>query len=170
MKKWQVRVISLGMRPTTVKQLLRCTATAYLSCLLSSSQNVSNGSRMQGLYMCLYTWWPCTLHFTTNWLLGVAVVLGPSAMFTFTFLQPVVLCTESVRCLWLHFLLVTLDTLTGIDGPVHFKTNQLRSYWVPERENYTSEQWLHCSLFFLRSGMALHLLRLHCHHRQPCQN
>jgi len=29
---------------TTVKQLFRCTATAYLSCLLSSSQNVSNGS------------------------------------------------------------------------------------------------------------------------------
>ena len=29
----------------------------------------------------------------------IAVVLGPSAMFTFVFLQPVVLCTESVRCL-----------------------------------------------------------------------
>ena len=54
----------------------------------------------------LYTWWPCTLHFTTDCLLGVAVVLGPSAMFTFVF------CTPSVRCLdrhWLCFSLVTLD-------------------------------------------------------------
>ena len=28
--------------------------------------------------------WPRRLHFTTNWLLGVAVVLGPADMFTFT--------------------------------------------------------------------------------------
>ena len=32
MKKWHVCVISRGMCPTTVKQLYRCTATAYLSC------------------------------------------------------------------------------------------------------------------------------------------
>jgi len=31
--------------------------------------------------------------------------------------------------------------LTGIDGPVRFKSNQLRSYQVPECENYTSEKW-----------------------------
>ena len=31
----------------------------------------------------MYTWWPRTLHLTTNWLLGVAVVLDPSAKFTF---------------------------------------------------------------------------------------
>jgi len=66
-----------------VKQLFRCTATAYLSCSLSSSQNASNGSPTQGLHVHLYTWWLRTLHLTTNWLLGVAVVLGPSAMFTF---------------------------------------------------------------------------------------
>ena len=82
MKKWQVHVISLGMCLTTGKQLFRCTATAYLSCSLSS-QNASNGSPTQGLHMRLYTWWPRTLHLTTNWLLGVTVVLGPSAMFTF---------------------------------------------------------------------------------------
>ena len=28
--------------------------------------------------------------------------------------------------------------LTGIDGPKHFKISQLRSYHVPECENYTS--------------------------------
>jgi len=42
-QKWQVRVISLRMGPTTVKQF-RCTATAYLSYLLSSSQNASNAT------------------------------------------------------------------------------------------------------------------------------
>ena len=137
MKKWQVHVISLWMCPTTVKQLFRCTATAYLSCSLSSSQNVSNGSPTQGLHMCLYTWWLCTLYFTTNWLLKVAVVLSPSAMFTFIFLQPVGLCTESVRCLDRH---CSCFLLAGIDGPVCFKMNQLGSYQVPECENYTSEQ------------------------------
>ena len=90
MKKWQVCVISLGMCPATVKQLFKCTAMAYSLCLLSSLQNVSNGSPMQGLHNYgLYTW------------------------FTFVFLQLVVLCTESVRCLdnrhWSHLLLVTLD-------------------------------------------------------------
>ena len=43
-QKWQVHVISLRMCPTTVKELFRCTATTYLSCSLSSSQNASNGS------------------------------------------------------------------------------------------------------------------------------
>ena len=55
----------------------------------------------------------------------VARVLGLSAMFTFIFLQPVFLCTESARCLerhCSHFLLI------GIDGLVHYKTNRLRSY------------------------------------------
>jgi len=37
----------------------------------------------QGLHVRLYTWWLFTLHLTTNWLLRVAVVLGPSARFTF---------------------------------------------------------------------------------------
>ena len=60
-----------GCVPTTVKQLFRCTATAYLSCSLSSSQNASNGSPTQGLHMHLYTLWPSTLHLTMNWLLGV---------------------------------------------------------------------------------------------------
>ena len=55
MKQWQVHVISLGMCPTTVKQLFRQANTTYLSCSLSSSQNVSTGSPMQGLHMRLYT-------------------------------------------------------------------------------------------------------------------
>jgi len=82
MKKWQVRVISFGMCQITVKQLFRCKATAYLLCLLSSSQNVSNGSPTQGLHMCLYTWWLCTLHFTTNWLLVYLVSLPRSLSFS----------------------------------------------------------------------------------------
>ena len=101
MKKWQVHVISLWMCPTTVKQLFRCTATAYLSCSLSSSQNVSNGSPTQGLHMCLYTWWLCTLYFTTNWLLKVAVVLSHN-------------CSLSFFSSQLVFVLNQWDVLTGI--------------------------------------------------------
>jgi len=55
-QKWQVHVISLGMCPTTVKQLFRCTTTAYLLCSLSSSQNASNGSPTQrdSIYACTH--------------------------------------------------------------------------------------------------------------------
>ena len=60
-----------------------------------------------------------------------------SQLFTFIFLQPVGLCTESVRCLDRH---CSCFLLAGIDGPVCFKMNQLGSYQVPECENYTSEQ------------------------------
>ena len=93
LRKWQVHVISLGMCPTTFKQLFRCTATVYLSCSCTATAYLSCShcpprkmpqtahQRMQGLPMRLYTWWPRTLHLTTNWLLGVAVVLGLSAMF-----------------------------------------------------------------------------------------
>ena len=54
MKKWQVRVISLRMCPTTVKQLFRCIAMAYLLCSLSSSQNVSNDSRKDSICACTH--------------------------------------------------------------------------------------------------------------------
>ena len=100
-QKWQVRVISLGMCPTTAKQLFSCIATAYLLCLLYFSQNASNDSSMQGLHMCLYTWWLRTLHLTMNWLLGVAVVLGPSAMFTFVDFTAL-LSEMALHLLWLH--------------------------------------------------------------------
>ena len=46
-----MHVISFGMCPTTVKQLFRCAATTYLSCSLSSSQDVSNGSPAWGLHV-----------------------------------------------------------------------------------------------------------------------
>jgi len=74
----------------------------------------------------------------------VAVVL---AMFTFVFLQLVVLCTELVRCLdrhWSYLLLVPLD------GPVCFKTNQLRSY-IPVLRTWELHLWT-ISFFEKRNG------------------
>ena len=93
MKKWQVHVISLGMCPTTVKQLFRCIATAYLSCSLSS-QNVSNSSPTQGLppYALVHM---MAVHIAFDYEL---VTPGSSGCTWSLFLQPV-LCTESVRCL-----------------------------------------------------------------------
>ena len=123
MKKWQVCVISLGMCPTTVKLFFRWTATAYMSCSLSSSQNISNCSPTQGLHMCLYTWCPHTLHFTTNWLLGVAVVLGPSAMFVFTEMSWQALIALFIGCSW-QALMNPYALAQKLPGP--------------ERENYTS--------------------------------
>ena len=59
-----------------------------------------NCSPTQGLHIRLYTWWLHTLHFTTNWLLGVAVVLGPSAMFTFTEMSWQALIALFIGCSW----------------------------------------------------------------------
>ena len=94
MKEWQVWVISLGMWPITVKLFLWCTATAYLSCSLSSSQNISSYSPTQGLHMHLYRW--ChAFHYKLVSRSGVPLP-----------------CSRSPRCLdrhWLNFLLVTLN-------------------------------------------------------------
>jgi len=38
MKKWQVHVISLGMCPTTVKQLFRCTDTVWANRIRSRNR------------------------------------------------------------------------------------------------------------------------------------
>ena len=56
---------------------------------------------MQGLPMRLYTRWPRTLHLTTNWLLGVAVVLGPSAMFRSLFSRSE-MALQLLRLHWRH--------------------------------------------------------------------
>ena len=127
-------VISLGMCPTTVKLFFRWIATAYLSCSLSYLQNVSNCSPTRRLHMRSYTWWPHTLHFTTNWLLGVVVVLGPSAMFTFTERS-----WQALIAFFYRSLLIGIDgpihidracywsLLTGIDGPACFSSEATRS-------------------------------------------
>ena len=124
MKKWQVCVISLRMCPTTIKQLFRCTAPAcHVRCTATChvrcpprimSQMVHH--RKDSICTCTHDGHVGTLHLTTNGLLRVAVVLGPSAMFTFVFLQPVL--HESARCLdrhWSCFLLVNCSCLALMD-------------------------------------------------------
>ena len=147
MKRWQVHVISLEMCPTTVKQLLRCTATVYLLCSLSSSQNVFK--------WLTNTRTPCVLvhvmaahtEFHYELVTRSSGCTLPLCHVHFRFSPPVVLLNQWNVLIGIDCTFYCL-ILTGIDGLMRFKTNQLRSYQVPERENYTSEQWLHCSLCF----------------------
>ena len=106
MKKWQVRVISLGMCPTTVKQLFRCKAMAYLSCSLSPTTHQCKDSicacTCDGCTHCIslrtgYSGWrlylvplPCSLSLSFSWLFFV-------------------LNQWDLDRHWLHFLSVTLD-------------------------------------------------------------
>ena len=124
MKERQVWVISLGMWPITVKLFLWCTATAYLSCSLSSSQNISSYSPTQGLHMHLYRW---------------------CHAFHYKLVSRSGGCTWSLCHVHVHRdVLTDIDwtfywsLLTCIDRPIRFDTSQLKSYQVPKRENYTS--------------------------------
>jgi len=57
-------------------------------------------------------------------------------MLTFVFLQLVLNQQDALTGTDRAFYWLLL---TGIDGPIRFKMNQLRSYQVSEHENYTSE-------------------------------
>ena len=123
-----------------VKQLFRCTAMAYLSWrgVCCPPRKMSQMAHQREDSLC-----SCT-HFTTNCYLGVAVPLPCSLSFFssqlfFILIQWNVL-TGIDRAFYWSFL-------TGIDGLLCFKMNQLRSYQVPERENYIFKQWLNFSLF-----------------------
>ena len=83
MKKWQVWVISLGMCPTTVEQLLRCTATAYLSCSSSSSQNVRRLTNTRTPYTLIHM----MVTHTAFQYEPVTLGLGSSALFTLSLVE-----------------------------------------------------------------------------------
>ena len=82
MKKWQVRVFPSG---GVQLQLNSCSDvqpqhTCRVRCPPCKMYPTAHQRKDS---ICTCTQWPHTLHFTMNWLLNVAVVFGPSAMFTF---------------------------------------------------------------------------------------
>ena len=119
MKKWQVRVISLGMWPTTVKLIFQMNSQGIYTCgvchpLCKTSQTAYQLKDS----ICTCTHDGCTHCISQGWLLGVVVVLSPSAVFTFTEMSWQALIVVFIGCSWqalMHrthwsrLLLITLD-------------------------------------------------------------
>ena len=91
------------------------------------------------------------MHFTTIWLLGVVVVLGPLAMFTYTEMS------------WQAFIMLYLIALDRQD--LYALIEPAQKLPGLECKNYTSNNDFAALFFEKRNGLPPHLCRLHCHHR-----